>query len=213
MGSFTTDYYVNPADRQKLAEPLERDGKADNVLLELRHPSGGTFWARASARLVSWEGEPAVLTVFDDISEELGAERALRGKRTAARRAEQRLTALTARHADPNDRFEDRLRGILEVAAATLQVERVSMWRFDAGPHRHRLRRPVSPQPAPDTSRARSCRAQDFPPTSPRSNGERVDRGARCQDRRADARVRRRRISNPNTSAPCWTCRCARAPR
>ena len=60
-----------------LAEPLEREGKADNVLLELRQPKGGTFWARASARLMTWEGEPAVLTVFDDISEQLTAERAL----------------------------------------------------------------------------------------------------------------------------------------
>jgi PAS domain S-box-containing protein len=69
VGRFTTDYYANPEDRRLLAEPLERDGKADNILLELRHPRGGTFWARAAARLVSWNNEPAVLTVFYDISE------------------------------------------------------------------------------------------------------------------------------------------------
>src|ERR671921_2278688 len=71
VGLFTTDYYVNPADRELLAGPLERDGKADDVLLELRNTKGGTFWARASARLVLWDNEPAVLTVFDDISDEL----------------------------------------------------------------------------------------------------------------------------------------------
>jgi PAS domain S-box-containing protein len=37
---------------------------------------------------------------------------------------------LTASHADPNDTFEHRLRGILEMAASTLQVERVSLWHF-----------------------------------------------------------------------------------
>ncbi len=130
LGLFTTDYYANPEDRQLLAVPLERDGQADNVLLELRHPKGGTFWARASARLVSWEGEPAVLTVFDDISEELTAERALRESEQRLAAQSSALTTLTARHADALDRFEDRLHGILEMAAATLQVERVSLWRF-----------------------------------------------------------------------------------
>src|SRR5688572_18848662 len=133
VGLFTTDYYANPEDRRLLAEPLERDGKADNVLLELRHPKGGTFWARASARLVSWNDEPAVLTVFDDISAELAAERALRESEQRLAAQSSALTELTARHADPHDTFEDRLCGILEVAAATLHVERVSMWRFDAG--------------------------------------------------------------------------------
>ena len=131
-GLLTTDYYANPEDRRLLAEPLEREGKADNVLLELRHPKGGTFWARASARLVSWKDEPAVLTVFDDISEELSAERALRESEQRLAAQSRALTDLTARHADPHDKFEDRLCGILEVAAATLHAERVSMWRFDA---------------------------------------------------------------------------------
>jgi PAS domain S-box-containing protein len=132
IGRVTTDYYVNPADRQLLSDPLERDGKADNVLLELRRPNGATFWARASARLVIWEDEPAVLTVFDDISEELSAERALRESEQRLAAQSSALTALTARQADPDGPFEDRLRGILEVAAETLHVERVSMWRFDA---------------------------------------------------------------------------------
>ena len=133
VGLFTTDYYVNPADRQRLVGPLTREGKADDVLLELKRPNGGTFWARASARLVTWNDEPAVLTVFDDISEKLNAERALKASEQRLAAQSSALTALTARHADPTDTFEDRLRGILEVAADTLQVERVSMWRFVSG--------------------------------------------------------------------------------
>jgi PAS domain S-box-containing protein len=128
----TTDYYVNPEDRQLLATPLERDGRADNVLLELRHPAGHNFWARCSARMVEWEGEPAVLTVFDDISEELNAERALRESEQRLAAQSNALMTLTTRQADHEDSFADRLRGILEVAAGTLGVERVSMWRFSA---------------------------------------------------------------------------------
>src|SRR5688572_33498135 len=133
VGLFTTDYYANADDRRLLAEPLERDGEAGNVLLELRHPEGATFWARASARLVSWNDEPAVLTVFDDISAQLHAQRALEASEQRLTAQSRALTALTERHADPDDSFENRVRAILEMAGATLQVERVSMWRFDAG--------------------------------------------------------------------------------
>jgi PAS domain S-box-containing protein len=133
VGLITTDYYVNPADRQRLVEPLTRDGRADDVLLQLKRPGGDTFWARASARLVTWNDEPAVLTVFDDISKQLNAERALKASEQRLGAQSRALTALTARHADPHATFDDRLRVILAMAADTLHVERVSMWRFDAG--------------------------------------------------------------------------------
>jgi PAS domain S-box-containing protein len=133
VGLITTDYYANPADRQRLVEPLTRDGRADDVLLQLKRPGGDTFWARASARLVTWNDEPAVLTVFDDISKQLNAERALKASEQRLGAQSRALTALTARHADPHATFDDRLRVILAMAADTLHVERVSMWRFDAG--------------------------------------------------------------------------------
>jgi PAS domain S-box-containing protein len=132
VGLLTTDYYVNPDDRQRLIEPLTREGKADDVLLQLRRPNGLEFWARASARLVTWEDEPAVLTVFEDISEQLKAEQALRTSEQRLATQSAALTAMTARHAEAHDTYEIRLRSILETAAATLQAERISMWRFDA---------------------------------------------------------------------------------
>ena len=132
VGLRTTDYYVNPADRQRLVEPLTAQGKADDVLIELRRPSGEQFWARASARLITWDGEPAVLTVFDDISQQINAERALKASEQRLVTQSSALTMLTARHAGGGERFAVRLRSILETAAETLQVERVSMWRFDA---------------------------------------------------------------------------------
>jgi PAS domain S-box-containing protein len=132
IGLITTDFYVNPDDRQRLVGPLTTDGKADDVLLELRRPTGETFWARASARLVSWNDEPAVLTVFDDISDQLTAERALKASEQRLAAQSSALTAMTARNADLQDTYEARLRSILESAADTLQVERVSMWQFDA---------------------------------------------------------------------------------
>ncbi len=43
------------------------------------------------------------------------------------------LTDLTARYTNPDERFDDRLRSILQISARALEVERLSMWTFDAG--------------------------------------------------------------------------------
>ena len=50
------------------------------------------------------------------------------------------LTELTARYTNPGEQFGDRLRSILESAARAIDVERLSMWEFDA---RHSLIRCV----------------------------------------------------------------------
>lgn len=131
VGLKTTDYYVDISHRERLRGPLEATGQADDVLLHLRRPTGETFWARASARLITWDNEPAVLTVFEDISEQLSAQRALEASQRRLEAQSRALKALTATHADPNDTFEHRLAGILEVAAETLLVDRVSLWKLD----------------------------------------------------------------------------------
>jgi PAS domain S-box-containing protein len=133
VGQTTTDYYADISHRARLRGPLESTGKADDVLLHLKKPNGGTFWARASARLITWDNEPAVLTVIEDISEQLSAQRELEDSRHRLAVQSRALTSLIASHADPNDTFEHRLRGILEMAARTLNTERVSLWQFDKG--------------------------------------------------------------------------------
>ena len=131
IGQPVTDYYVDPAERLELAGRLRRDGRADNLRLQIRRRSGEPFWALASSRLVTWHGEPAVLTVFHDISEQLAAETTLKaGERRLVAQSDA-LTGLTARYTDPGDPFDDRLRSILQISADALQVERLSMWRFD----------------------------------------------------------------------------------
>jgi PAS domain S-box-containing protein len=132
IGLKTTDYYADLSHRERLRAPLEQHGRADDVLLHLKRPNGATFWARASARLITWEGEPAVLTVIEDIDEELHARRRLQESERRLAAQSLALTALTAAHVDPAETFETRLRRILEMAADTLQAQRASMWRFDA---------------------------------------------------------------------------------
>jgi len=130
VGLPVTDYYVDPAERVQIAEQLRRNGRADNLRLRIKRQNGEPLWVLASFRVVTWQSEPAILTVFHDISEQLAAEASLKASERRLVEQSDALTGLTARYTDPDDRFDDRLRNILEVAAAALHVERLSMWRF-----------------------------------------------------------------------------------
>jgi two-component system sensor histidine kinase/response regulator len=61
------------------------------------------------------------------------AEQALAASEQRLAAQSRALTELTARYTDPAAHIDDRLREILEVSARTLDVERLSMWRFGDG--------------------------------------------------------------------------------
>jgi PAS domain S-box-containing protein len=130
IGKHAPDYYVNPAERRMLAEQVQQHGRAENLRFQLKRPSGDTFWASVSSRRVLFGGEPAILTVFSDITEQVEAERVLRASEERLVSQSNALTELTARHADPNGGFDERLRGILRASASTLKVERIGLWRM-----------------------------------------------------------------------------------
>ncbi|MCC7044990.1 MAG: PAS domain S-box protein [Acidobacteria bacterium] len=135
VGQKVTDYYVDPSQRADLAERLTRDGRADHLRMQIRRPDGTPFWALFSARLVTYEGERAVLTAFTDISDQVHTETILKASEQRLAAQSHALTTLTARYADPSEPSGDRLRGILGTCATTLLVDRVSMWRFTADRH------------------------------------------------------------------------------
>ena len=131
IGLSVTDFYVDPSQRVELAHRLQRDGRADGLRLQIKRGNGEPFWVLASFRLVTWQGEAAVFTVFHDISEQLAAEALLKASERRLVAQSDALTSLTSRYTDPSDRFGERLRSILEMSAHALNVERLSMWRFD----------------------------------------------------------------------------------
>ena len=179
------------------------------MLLHLKKPNGDTFWARASARMITWDNEPAVLTVIEDISEQLTAQHALEASEQRLATQSAALTSLTASHADPNDTFEHRLRGILEMAATTLDVERVSLWRFDDRPGEHRLRRTVPA--AENAHESGAVLGRDAAPAYfDAIERERVIAAPMPAPIRGPASSARR-ISSRSTSTRCSTCRCAAA--
>jgi PAS domain S-box-containing protein len=132
VGLHARDFYVDPAQRAMMIEQLEREGQAEGLLLQLKTPSGEHFWAEVYSRLVTFDGEPAALSVFHDVTERVNAEQALRASEQRLTTENKALTELTARQVGANVVLEERLRDILEVASKTLGVERVSMWHFES---------------------------------------------------------------------------------
>jgi PAS domain S-box-containing protein len=137
-GQSVLPYYVDAAARQRLADAVARKGRADAVLIHVKRRNGDTFWVQASARLVKFDGEAAVLTVFSDITDQLAAEEALRASEHRLETQSRVLTELTGRHTDRRGSFEGELHDILRAVAETLQVARVGMWRID--PDRRAIR-------------------------------------------------------------------------
>src|SRR5829696_5871050 len=78
QGQSVLSYYADAAARERLADAVRRHGRADGVRLHVKRKSGETLWVLASARLVTFDAQPAVLTVFNDITDQLTAEEALK---------------------------------------------------------------------------------------------------------------------------------------
>lgn len=131
IGQSVLPYYVDVAARERLAEAIRRHGQAEGLRVHVRRRDGDTFWVLASARVVTFDGEPAILTVFTDITDQLAAEQALKASEQRLATQSRALTDLTGRHADRHGSFYEELREILRAAAETLKVERVSMWQID----------------------------------------------------------------------------------
>jgi PAS domain S-box-containing protein len=129
VGHKVTEFYVNPEERTALVERLRRGGKADDMLLQVGPAGRPTRWLRVSSSLVSVDDEATVLSVFNDVTEQVSAEHTLRANEQRLADQSEALTALTAQ-ASAAPGFEQRLADLLETAAQTLRVERVSMWRF-----------------------------------------------------------------------------------
>ena len=69
---------------------------------------GVPLWVLASFRLVTWGDEPAVFTIFHEISEQLAAEAALNASERRLVAQSDALTSLTARYTNPGEPFGER---------------------------------------------------------------------------------------------------------
>ncbi|HBY09048.1 MAG TPA: hypothetical protein DEH22_15185 [Chloroflexi bacterium] len=76
-GRQTPDYYVDPTDRFRFVEALQKQGHLHNAKVQLKRLDGSTFWAEVSIELTPYLGEMATISVIEDISERIQAEAAL----------------------------------------------------------------------------------------------------------------------------------------
>lgn len=69
------DYYVNAQDYTDILQHLEKGEQIFERLIELKIPGTGTKWALASYLNIRYQGKPAVLGWFHDITETIRVER------------------------------------------------------------------------------------------------------------------------------------------
>ncbi|MCA9977851.1 MAG: GAF domain-containing protein, partial [Anaerolineales bacterium] len=68
-GRPSLNFYENPADREDFVALLRKQGYVDNYELRLKRISGELFWGMMSARVINFEGEPAIFTSLIDITD------------------------------------------------------------------------------------------------------------------------------------------------
>jgi PAS domain S-box-containing protein len=141
IGQPVSGYYVDAEQRLELIERVRRDGRADNVRLHIKRARGEPLWVLASIRVIDWNGEPASLTVFHNISDQLTAEASLKANERRLSAQSDALTDLTTRYTSPGESFDSRLRGILPLAAGALRVERAEPVEVHRQPFGNSLRR------------------------------------------------------------------------
>jgi PAS domain S-box-containing protein len=98
VGHKCTDYYGSADARRAVLERLAQEGRLEGYELEGKKGDGSIFSAVVSAELLAYDGEQAVLTAFQDITErkvaEAERERLLAVAEQQRRRAEKLASAL-----------------------------------------------------------------------------------------------------------------------
>jgi PAS domain S-box-containing protein len=62
-------FYPGPSDRARIVEQIRRDGALDGVEVRLRRADGSEFWAALTSQLITFEGQPAMVTALVDLTE------------------------------------------------------------------------------------------------------------------------------------------------
>lgn len=77
IGRHTTEFFDNQSDRQRILEMLEKDGTVQNIEIEISSENVDLFPILLSVAPITFEGKPALLSGFFDISDRKHMEREL----------------------------------------------------------------------------------------------------------------------------------------
>jgi PAS domain S-box-containing protein len=131
VGGAATAFYVDPDDRQIILSSIRETGRLKDHPLRLRRPDGSILSVLMNSRRIMWNGEPAILGAFVDLTVQREAERALATSEHRLAEQSRALTSLTERSVSSTGSFEERVNEILRTTALTLGVGRLSVWRLN----------------------------------------------------------------------------------
>jgi diguanylate cyclase (GGDEF)-like protein/PAS domain S-box-containing protein len=77
-GQRAPDFYVDPADRERVRARSFQEGMVDGEIIRMKRRNGEEFWALLSARMIEFEGEAALLAGISDVTEQKILEERLR---------------------------------------------------------------------------------------------------------------------------------------
>lgn len=85
IGNVTPDFYANTADRTTLLTKLQAQGLLTNYELQIKKSSGELIWVLLSIKPFNYQGDPALIATFLDITERKQVLQQLRDSRERAR--------------------------------------------------------------------------------------------------------------------------------
>ncbi|MGL4379460.1 MAG: GAF domain-containing protein, partial [Microcoleaceae cyanobacterium] len=135
----TLDFYRDPAERQTLLDILTKDGLVQNYELQAKTADDIPFWVMVSVKLLTFQGEAALLHTFRDLTKRILPQNKFNTREQRLRKQSLALLDMGREKTLNCGDLNASIRKITEVAAHTLEVERVSVWlyndfRFSARP-------------------------------------------------------------------------------
>jgi len=120
IGTNTSSYFIDPADKETIVAALKREGFINGFEARFRRGDGSVFWAYVSSRLLNYQNETCVFTSFIDISERKRIEEAIKEEQQRTQKILERITVPTV-----ISRLSDS--EILYANPAAAQIGRVSL--------------------------------------------------------------------------------------
>ena len=117
VGRSAIEFYGDPGDRAALMEKLRLGEAIDDYEMRLQRPDGTRVWASASLRLMTFQGEPAILGAFIDITARKEAQEELRKAHDDLELRIEERTTLLSRELSERRRIEEHLRLYREIFA------------------------------------------------------------------------------------------------
>ncbi len=124
----TLGFYPIALERQKLIDKIIAEGYIHNHELPVQKTDGTPFWVMGSFRIIPFQGEQAILSMFHDITERKKTETTLQLSTERLYRQNVALRDLSREQTHNSDHIDTAIRKITETAAHTLDVDIVSVW-------------------------------------------------------------------------------------